>query len=261
MKQLIILLLALCLSSCGFFSKQDSLGNRHFSDKDISKVADAKPKQEPKSRYGNPPSYVVFGRRYHVMKSADGYHERGIASWYGKKFHGRRTSNGETYDMYQMTAAHKTLPLPSYVQVTNIKNNKQIIVRVNDRGPFHQNRIIDLSYVAARKLDIVKYGIALVDVKVIGTNDQASAQPYQKPKSSDNFYIQVGAFQHYGNAIEFKQKLHFLDDDIVIIQSTVIQGKRIHRVRIGAFSQVEQADDIVDQLSRHDIYDHHIVFD
>ena len=105
---------------------------------------------EPKSRYGNPESYVVFGKRYYVKDSSKGYVETGIASWYGTKFHGRRTSSGETYDMYAMTAAHKTLPLPTYVEVTNLNNGRSIIVKVNDRGRFHEIRIIDLSYKKGR---------------------------------------------------------------------------------------------------------------
>ena len=135
---------------------------------DVSKIQNAVPKEEPKSRYGNPKSYVVFDKRYYVMESNKGFVEKGIASWYGTKFHGRRTSSGETYDMYAMTAAHKNLPLPTYVEVTNLKNGKKIIVKVNDRGPFHENRIIDLSYTAATKLDIVKNGTGLVEIRAVG---------------------------------------------------------------------------------------------
>lgn len=128
---------------------------------------DAVPRAEPLSKYGNPHSYEVFGKRYYTLKSSQDFVQRGIASWYGKKFHGRRTSSGEEYNMYAMTAAHKELPLPSYVQVTNLKNGKQIVVRVNDRGPFHDNRVIDLSYAAATKLGIVKQGTGLVEVRVL----------------------------------------------------------------------------------------------
>ncbi len=134
---------------------------------DMVQVADAVPKVEPKSRYGNPKSYVVFGKRYHTKASSRGHVEKGLASWYGKKFHGRKTSSGERYNMYAMTAAHKTLPLPTYARVTNVKNGRSIVVRVNDRGPFHGKRIIDLSYVAARKLGVVKTGTAMVEVRAI----------------------------------------------------------------------------------------------
>ena len=128
---------------------------------------DAVPRPEARSRYGNGPVYEVLGKRYKVMPSSIGYLERGVASWYGKKFHGNLTSNREIYDMYEMTAAHKTLPLPTYVRVRNLRNNKTIIVRVNDRGPFVHNRIIDLSYAAAMKLDMVKDGTSLVEVTAI----------------------------------------------------------------------------------------------
>jgi len=128
---------------------------------------DAVPKVEPKSRYGNPKSYVVFGKRYYTKASAKGHVEKGLASWYGKKFHGRKTSSGERYNMYAMTAAHKSLPLPSYVKVTNLKNGRSAVVKVNDRGPFHGKRVIDLSYAAARKLGVVKRGTAMVEVRAI----------------------------------------------------------------------------------------------
>ncbi len=137
------------------------------------------PAPEPRSRYGNPASYTEFGRRYVVMDSAKGYRERGIASWYGKKFHGRRTSSGEPYDMYALSAAHKTLPLPTWVEVRNLKNNRTLVLRVNDRGPFVANRIIDLSYAAATELDIVRDGTGLVEVTALSfaPNGDALAPP------------------------------------------------------------------------------------
>ena len=130
-------------------------------------VPDAVPRVEPRSRYGNPPFYEVFGKRYYVLSSSVGYWERGVASWYGPGFHKERTSTGEPYDMYGMTAAHKTLPLPAYVRVTNLQNGRSIVVRVNDRGPFVGNRIIDLSYTAAAKLDMLRNGTAMVEVRSI----------------------------------------------------------------------------------------------
>jgi len=134
---------------------------------DVSQVPDAVPKAEPKSRYGNPPSYKQFGNQYYVLDSSHGYREQGIASWYGTKFHGRRTSSGDPYDMYTMTAAHKTLPLPSYARVTNIENGKSVIVRINDRGPFHDNRVIDLSYAAAHRIGVLQNGTGKVIVEAI----------------------------------------------------------------------------------------------
>jgi rare lipoprotein A len=136
-------------------------------------VPDAIPRAEPRSIYGNPPSYEVFGKRYYVMASSVGYVERGVASWYGPGFHKERTSVGEPYDMYGMTAAHKTLPLPAYVRVTNLQNGRSCVVRVNDRGPFVGNRIIDLSYTAAAKLDMLRDGTAMVEVRVLQPLDPA----------------------------------------------------------------------------------------
>ena len=130
-------------------------------------VPDAVPRIEPRAQHGNPPFYDVFGKRYYVLSSSVGYWERGVASWYGPGFHKVRTSIGEPYDMYAMTAAHKTLPLPAYVRVTNLQNGRSVVVRVNDRGPFVGNRIIDLSYTAAAKLDMLRNGTAMVDVRSI----------------------------------------------------------------------------------------------
>ena len=139
------------------------------------------PRPEARSRYGNGPVYEVLGKRYTVMPSSSGYQERGVASWYGKKFHGNLTSNREPYDMYAMTAAHKTLPLPTYVRVRNLRNDKSIIVRVNDRGPFVHNRIIDLSYAAAMKLDMIKDGTSLVEVTAISFDQPAGDRPNAEP--------------------------------------------------------------------------------
>ena len=144
------------------------------------------PKVEPKSKYGNPKSYVVFGQRYYTLPSSKGYVEQGIASWYGTKFHGRRTSSGETYDMYAMTAAHKTLPLPTYARVTNKRNGRSIIVRINDRGPFHDNRIIDLSYAAATRLGIVTRGTGLVEVRAIDPRTSRVAQAAKAQSTQAN---------------------------------------------------------------------------
>jgi rare lipoprotein A len=153
---------------------------------DVSDIPDAVPKVEPLSRFGNPDSYVVFGKRYRTMDSSAGYVERGVASWYGPTFHGRRTSSGERYDMYAMTAAHKTLPLPTYARVTNLKNGRSAVVRINDRGPFHAGRVIDLSYAAASKLGVVDKGTARVEVRAI---DPARPQP------EENLFVSAGEEQ------------------------------------------------------------------
>jgi rare lipoprotein A len=142
---------------------------------DVSNIPNAVPRPEPLSRYGNPTSYVVNGKRYYTMPSSKSYKERGLASWYGTKFQGKRTSSGEPYNFYAMTAAHRSLPLPTYVEVENLQNGRSVIVKVNDRGPFHQNRIIDLSYTAAVKLGILGYGTGLVEVRAIDTSEPEPA--------------------------------------------------------------------------------------
>ncbi|NLC21592.1 MAG: septal ring lytic transglycosylase RlpA family protein, partial [Halomonadaceae bacterium] len=134
---------------------------------DVSEIPDAVPRVEPLSRGGNRPVYEVWGKSYRVLPEARGYAQQGNASWYGEKFHGYATSNGEIYDMYKMTAAHRSLPLPSYVRVTSLDNGQSVIVRVNDRGPFHSDREIDLSYAAAARLDILERGTGRVKVEAI----------------------------------------------------------------------------------------------
>ena len=152
--------------------KQDLGPKQH---KDMSNAPDAVPKVEPHSRGGNKSRYEVWGKSYSVMASSIGFKQRGLASWYGQKFHGHLTSNGETYDMYAMTAAHKSLPLPTYARITNLANNKTVIVRVNDRGPFHGDRVIDLSYAAASKLEYRKTGVAEVLVEAIDARQWSPA--------------------------------------------------------------------------------------
>src|SRR5690606_12775271 len=163
---------------------------------DVTRIPDAVPRYEPRSQRGNPPFYEVFGRRYYVMNEAAGYRERGVASWYGTKFHGRMTSSGEPYDMYAMTAAHKTLPLPSYVRVTHRGNGGSIVLRVNDRGPCVGDRIIDLSYAAAVRLGMHKDGTAIVDVEALapGTSaEAAAAAPDAAVLRPEPVWLQVGA--------------------------------------------------------------------
>lgn len=134
--------------------------------RNVDRIPDAVPKVEPMARRGNK-TYQVYGKTYHPLTSSKNYRETGLASWYGTKFHGNSTSSGEPYDLYAMTAAHRTLPLPTYARVTNTRNGKSIIVKINDRGPFHSNRLIDLSYAAARKLGIYGHGTGHVTVEAI----------------------------------------------------------------------------------------------
>ena len=166
--------------------KQDLGPKQH---KDMSNAPDAVPKVEPHSRGGNKSRYEVWGKSYSVMASSIGFKQRGLASWYGQKFHGHLTSNGETYDMYAMTAAHKSLPLPTYARITNLANNKTVIVRVNDRGPFHGDRVIDLSYAAASKLDYRKTGVAEVLVEAIDARQWSPAleQSIRKQRKTSRF--------------------------------------------------------------------------
>ena len=264
----VLLLVSLAMQlSCSDTGIKDSAPRSKSVNPDS--IPDAVPRAEPRSKYGNPESYVVFGKRYHVMKDSRGFSQRGIASWYGKKFHGRKTSNGETYDMYAMTAAHKELPLPAYVEVTNLKNKRRIIVRVNDRGPFHENRIIDLSYSAARKLDIVKNGTGLVEIRIVGHNGEIStedsvsqAAPVRTAateKGIDGFYIQVGAFINAVNAKRFQNRITSLSKNNVEISEALVNGQTVYRVQIGPINNVETADRIVAKLGEKGINEHQIV--
>jgi rare lipoprotein A len=168
-----LLILAGLLGGCASSGTPRQAGDSVGSDEGAD-IADAVPRVEPKSKYGNPASYVVRGKRYRTKGSSAGHVERGLASWYGKQFHGRKTSSGERYNMYAMTAAHKTLPLPTYVRVTNLENGRSAVVKVNDRGPFHGPRVIDLSYSAAKKLGVVQKGTAMVEVRAIDPNRPGS---------------------------------------------------------------------------------------
>lgn len=237
---------------------------------DASGIPDAVPTAEPRSRYGNPASYVVFGQRYHVLDDVSEYRERGTASWYGEKFHGRRTSSGEPYDMYQMTAAHKSLPLPSYLRVTNLRNNRSVVVRVNDRGPFHDGRIVDLSYAAALKLDVVATGTAPVEIEMLHpeTLDKsgtrlADGTTVAPPTGDDatiaacNVFIQLGAFSEADNALGLKGKLEVAGIRPVRIHEQ--SAERLFRVRVGPFAATAAADDIALKLVALGITDFSII--
>lgn len=232
--------------------------------RDVSAIPDARPRVEARSRYGNPRTYTVNGRTYRVMDSAAGYVERGIASWYGRKFHGHRTSSGETYDMYGMTAAHTRLPLPTYVQVTNLENGRRVVVRVNDRGPFHPNRLIDLSYAAAKKLGIVATGTGLVEVRAIDPRTwhqpatRTLAQPTPVPVRY-GLYLQVGAFSSRTNAENLRRRLdHF---GPVTIHKVAQHRQALWRVRIGPLRSVEEADRLAERLVRAGFDSPHVVVD
>jgi len=225
---------------------------------DIGNIPDAVPKAEPLSKSGNPPFYDALGQRYFVMQSAVGYVERGVASWYGPGFHRVATSNGERYDMYGMTAAHKTLPLPCYVQVTNLTNGKSIVVRVNDRGPFKTGRIIDLSYTAAAKLDMLRAGTALVEVRALtpGQSTAVENQPALK-----TLYVQAGAFSSTDNAERLAARLRSSGYEQAFVRSDMVNGRTLYRVRIGPIATVESFDNAVTRLKTLGIADARLALD
>ena len=211
------------------------------------------PRDEPRSRYGNPDSYVVRGQRYHVRDSADGYVAEGVASWYGSKFHGRRTSSGETFDMYRLTAAHRSLPLPTYVRVTNLDNGRSTVVRVNDRGPFVDDRLIDLSYAAATRLGVVARGTAPVRVRALtpGEPTGAGGRSGAAAGAEGTVFIQVGAFRHRENAEQMRARVLAADIDAVTIEAVeTATGERVHRVRIGPLSSQSDRKSLLGRLER-----------
>ncbi len=237
----------------------------------LDAIPDAVPRNEPLHRYANR-QYVALGRTYTPLAAPGNFKERGIASWYGKKFHGHGTSNGEVYDMYGMTAAHPTLPLPSYARVTNLSNNKSVVVRVNDRGPFVHDRIIDLSYAAAYKLGIVSNGSSEVEVESFATDTAVTAplpavepvrseplasEPVATPAAantsspavSGNIYLQLGAFKSQQSAENFlaRMRAEFKGSDK---QLSLYQKDGLTRVHLGPCASAEEAKAIAEKLQR-----------
>ena len=246
------------LSACGIYEVKDSAPSNYT--KKWDEISDAVPVDVTPSKYGNPETYEVFGKRYYPVDSADGFSEKGIASWYGKKFHGQRTSSGEVYDMYEMTAAHKTLPIPVYVEVSNLDNGRKAIVRVNDRGPFHEGRVIDLSYAAATKLGVAATGTANVSIRVIDKNfgkkaDVLSVNPVtdnavESSILSDKLFIQVAAFSDESNAIDFLRTLNkegFRDVRMYIDSAAKVS---VYRVKIGPLPSQSVAQKVLAQLEQ-----------
>ncbi|HET9651430.1 MAG TPA: septal ring lytic transglycosylase RlpA family protein [Usitatibacter sp.] len=220
-------------------------------------IADAVPRDEPFHKYANRP-YTVFGRTYVPVVNHDAYRERGLASWYGRKFHGQKTSSGEPYDMFAMTAAHKTLPIPSYAKVTNVENGKSVVVRINDRGPFHSNRIIDLSYAAAKKLGILGKGSAMVEVERVfagmpaqppveaktpaATPASPEASAIVSPmvaKETSGLWLQLGAFGSPEGAEQFRERVA---RELSITQPLQVSTRDgLTRVRLGPFRTIQEA--------------------
>lgn len=255
---LLIMMLTACSSSRtaskkGAYYKDDGPPE---SSVDLAKVKDAVPRSEPLSETGNKP-YVVFGKQYVPLKSNKGFKQRGIASWYGKKFHGNRTSSGEAYDMYKMTAAHPVLPIPSYAQVTNLKNGRNVIVRVNDRGPFKHNRVMDLSYAAALKLDVVRTGTGQVVITAIGETPVSSRK---KAVSTEQLvFIQLGAFSNQDSAYNLQKRLQAEGYENSEINRVEQGGLRLFRVRLGPMQKLADIDFILGDLHHAGYPDAHII--
>ena len=222
--------------------------------------ADTVPRAEPHSAHGNPPFYDALGRRYFVLAAADGYLERGVASWYGPTFHGVSTSSGEPYDMYGMSAAHKTLPLPSYVRVTNLKNGRSVVVRVNDRGPFVANRLIDLSYSAAARLDMIREGTTLVEVRALipGVPEHAKRSAQGPPTL---LFVQAGAFADARNAERLLARLQAAGLVSAFVAAPAEGKLPLYRVRLGPVASVGQFDELSARLAALGIADARLAID
>lgn len=236
------------LSSCATYDGPPADFSRNAHE-----IRDAVPANEPLSRYGNPDFYTVNGKTYSVLKSSTGFVQKGEASWYGTKFHGRKTSSGEPYNMYAMTAAHKSLPLPTYVEVRHLENGRKAIVKVNDRGPFHPGRIIDLSYAAAHKLGITGTGTGPVEIRAINTsaldlNTQAVVLP-QASGDDGEIHVQVAAMGTELAAEDVASKLRARRFNSVRVHVIENNGKKLYRVRIGPIPNVDLAYQVLRDLN------------
>ncbi len=248
LKLSVVVFLALFLAGCGSIRIADlidEVDGPDQSDIEVSSIDNAVPKAEPYSKTGNS-TYSVYGKVYQPLKSSEGFVETGIASWYGKKFHGKRTSSGEVYDMHAMTAAHKTLPLPTYVKVTNLNSGATAVVKVNDRGPFVGKRIIDLSYAAAKKLDIVQDGTGPVRVEAIST---ASAPSVSTGGGNQVFYLQAGSFRSKSNAENLRRELKSHGIKSIRVKTGFTGGAKLYRVQIGPLQNSQDAEAIISKLS------------
>ena len=226
---------------------------------ELGSIPDVVPAPVVRTLAGNRSPYSVLGETYFVLPSEEGYSERGIASWYGEKFHGHKTSNGEVFDMYHVSAAHKSLPIPSFLKVTNLDNNRSLVVRVNDRGPFHGDRIIDLSYAAALKLGYAEIGTARVELEAIVTeklsNEHGLGQGSNmkrgaiKPSRSREQYLQVAAFSNQLSAKKLSQKLkEMLVSPVLVSSMKDSTGKVLYRVRVGPIDDPAELKKITEQL-------------
>ncbi|MEE8340309.1 MAG: septal ring lytic transglycosylase RlpA family protein [Xanthomonadales bacterium] len=251
-------LLSLLLISCaGEQKKEPEPGDGpSTSGLKASDVKDAVPRAEPPARYGNHTPYEVFGKKYTVLQSNQGYHERGVASWYGSKFHGRRTSSGEPYDMHLATAAHKSLPLPTYAEVTNLDNGRTVIVKINDRGPFKKGRLIDLSYGAALRLDMIATGTARVDVRVIDVSSASQGQVLadaggehaidREVDEGDNgeIWLQAGAYGRREGAEQLAGRLEQAD----VLPVSIHNIGNLFRVWLGPYVSAVELESVISQV-------------
>jgi rare lipoprotein A len=268
---LVMLPLVAALGACTGKAPQTSdVDGYPDNPQDVADVRDAVPTQEPRSRYGNPVRYTVLGNTYRTLDSSDGFVERGLASFYGTKFQGRRTSSGEPYDMYAMTAAHKLLPLPTYVEVTNLDNGRRVVVKVNDRGPFHAGRVIDLSYAAAVKLGIAKQGTGRVEVRAIDPDNPTAhrkedgRQPARRTAETadaTSLYVQAGAFSLRTNAETLRQQLSEEHGHEVVVRPRNNKGEKMYRVFLGPLASVDEAETLCQALRRTGIAGAHPVVD
>ncbi len=253
---------------------------------DMSHVPDAVPRYENRTIAGNKNPYTVLGQTYYLMDDERAYTQRGKASWYGFKFNGERTSNGELYDMFAMTGAHKTLPIPSYVRVTNLDNRKSVVVRINDRGPFHEGRIVDLSYAAAQRLGITQMGTGNVEVEIVVPD--GDPRPPLKPRKGgwvakaaskdagivtkaeagiaaadtaipDGTYLQIAAFGAEKSAKEFAAKVRGELSYPVVISATKVPNT-LYRVRVGPFKDAQSLQVAREELQKIDISQVHVVY-
>ena len=252
-----VIVATLALSACGtspvdhssrYTINQDRAPRGDF---DVSGLADAPPRYESPRSAGNMSSYTVWGKSYRVLGSNEGYVQRGTASWYGEKFHGHKTSNGETFNMYAMSAAHKSLRIPGYARVTNLDNGRSVIVRVNDRGPFHGDRLIDLSYAAAKKLGYLGNGTARVEVAAINVRPNGSMTMAGRPfgdspvQTADNenraLFVQLGSFSQRDPAQTLLDRARRVVGNPMRVREVVTASGRFHRVQVGPFNNEGEA--------------------
>lgn len=228
---------------------------------DVSQIREVIPVPLNRTMAGNRSPYTVNGRSYRVMQTEEGFQQTGLASWYGEKFHGHQTSNGEVFDMYQVSAAHTGLPIPSFVRVTNLENQRSIVVRVNDRGPFHNDRVIDLSYAAAYKLGFANQGTALVHIEAIvpsqnvilaanTASNPATTVTASATAAAGDRYLQAGAFSDLRAAQRLSDRLRDLTSRPVFIRSiqAADTSQQLHRVRVGPISDPSEIERISDLM-------------